>query len=128
MPQNAITPSVQHNERNSCPIHCNMRRMVKAANKFLKRFQLEPLPVSTRELCLKSMCSSEGVNINPLSWNYECASGKCQACPSLQVELKDEIQSAVVSFSQWGSKPDHLFMKGKVIEKRYTVWLRREKH
>ena len=49
MPQNAIKHNPEDNVRNSsCPVHSNIRRKVKAANKILKRFSLSTLKTSVR--------------------------------------------------------------------------------
>ena len=66
MPQNAVRPTTGDCERNTCPIHSNIRRKVKAVNKDLKRCNIPTLPVSVRELCLRSMCESDA-SIDPLT-------------------------------------------------------------
>ena len=45
MPQNAVKPTTGDCERNTCPIHSNIRRKVKAVNKDLNRCNIPILPV-----------------------------------------------------------------------------------
>ena len=84
MPQNAVKPTTGDCERNTCPIHSNIRRKVKAVNKDLKRCNIPTLPVSVRELCLQSMCASDA-SIDLLTWGESCALQICNKCPK---ELK----------------------------------------
>ena len=49
------------------------------------------------------MCDIEGVESqNPLTWNFECAMGKCSQCPVLPVELRDNVDlNSMIEFTQW---------------------------
>ena len=85
-PQNAVTATTRDLERNTCPIHANAQRVVKALNKCLSKIKCDDdrLPVSCRDLVYKTMCQTElVVSSNPLTWrtwSSTCVVGECDNC------------------------------------------------
>ena len=102
-PQNAVTPTTRDLERNSCPVHANARRLVKAINKALIKNKSEArLPSSCRDLVCLTMCGAEVLPSKPLTWKQECVKGTCKNCPnSLPLHLPDAVKNLIVQFSQW---------------------------
>ena len=104
-PPNAITPTTRDNERNTCPTHANMRRIVRALNNTFRKNNVELLPSSCRELCTRVMCSSPSVaSEEPTSWVESCVLGSCKSCPQLGVTYPTELGVKEVKFSTWESR------------------------
>ena len=107
-PQNAISPTSRDMERNSCPTHCNIRRLNKALHKI---GVAKEVPVSCREMVWLIMCNdSEGANIHePVTYRRECAYSECEKCPELDIDVpktstvsgKQKKVPDTVTFSQW---------------------------
>ena len=107
-PQNAVTPTNRDNERNSCPTHANVRRLVKALHKI---GVAKEIPVSCREMAWCMMCQDTvGVNMHdPVSYRRQCAYSECENCPEVEVVIpvtythnKKEIPvPSTVTYSQW---------------------------
>ena len=99
-PQNAVTRTSRDVQRNSCPYHCNARRVVNALHS--QNVALE-LSTSCRKLVQAFMCYEESIDMDdPLQWNQDCAFGKCKNCPSPAIfPLSDETAKANVAYSQW---------------------------
>lgn len=59
-PQNAVTATTRDSERNTCPTHANIRRVVKVINTILCHHynKLPPLQYSCREHCSQVMNDS----------------------------------------------------------------------
>lgn len=101
-PANAVTATTRDNERNTCPTHANIRRVVKSINKILRKNQLTALPHSCRELCSKVMCMSDQVSITePVTWNTECVLSLCKECPKLSISVPDALKPKEIKFSLW---------------------------
>ena len=102
-PQNAVTPTSRDQQRNTCPVHANARRLVKATNTCLSKAKLERIPISTRELCHKFICpTSTSLATSPLSWDKLCIGGKCKSCPTkLGLEIPEHAQHRIVKYAQW---------------------------
>ena len=103
-PPYAVQPTSRDIERNSCPIHANARRLVKAINKVLRKNKKPTLPTSCKQLSLRSMCNNGSQTIDPLSWTKECAVSECESCPVLNVDIDDAQLSSPINLSQWRSK------------------------
>ena len=126
-PQNAVTPTTRDLERNTCPIHANARRVVKAINKaLLKSKSKVRIPSSCRDLALESMCNSEDSKATlPLTWNTDCAKGTCKNCPNkLKLTLPDAVKKVNITFSQWRSEKRvyQKEVKGKVVSIEKSVF------
>ena len=104
-PQNAVTATSRDNERNTCPVHANIRRIVTALNNVLRKNSLSMIPSSCRELCTHVMCSSNLVsNEEPISWVETCVLGTCTQCPILDITYPAELGVKEVKFSIWESQ------------------------
>ena len=107
-PQNAVTPTSRDMERNTCPTHANVRRLVKALHKI---GVAKEIPVSCREMVWCIMChETPGINVHdPVSYRRECAYSECNRCPKAKVVIpkkyrhggKDIPVPATVTYSQW---------------------------
>ena len=118
-PAYAVTPTLRDLQRNTCPIHANVRHLVKGINKILKKEKLKVLPVSCRDLSLKVICSSELHTIDPLTWNENCAMRRCEHCPDLTIADTDKISKKDVTFVQWEAKLQKVKnRKGEEVEKK----------
>ena len=62
IPQNAFKPDAADVAHNSCPIHSDIWRMVKAANKHLKRYKPELLPTSVGTMPLINVLNRQNNN------------------------------------------------------------------
>ena len=104
-PPNAITPTTRDNERNTCPTHANVRRIVRALNNIFRKNNVDLLPSSCRELCTKVMCLSASVSSEePISWVESCVLGSCSLCPKLDITYPPELGQKEVKFSTWESR------------------------
>ena len=106
-PQNAVSPSTRDAERNTCPIHANVRRLVNRINRVLRKkgFHGSTLPKSCRVLAITVMCPSPVVSsTEPTSWIVNCATSKCTSCPGLTWNFPNSILEESISYSLWASK------------------------
>ena len=106
-PQNAVTPTSRDAERNTCPTHANVRRLVTRINRILRKkgFSDSTFPKSCRVLATKIMCPSPVVSpTEPTSWVVKCVTDKCTACPGLKWNLPNTLLQQSISFSLWASK------------------------
>ena len=104
-PPNTVTATTRDNERNTCPTHANIRRIVKSINKVLRKNRQNPLPHSCRELCGMVMCNSPTTTIaEPRTWPDECVLNTCRSCPKFDVTIPDEPKPKVLNFSMWESR------------------------
>ena len=62
------------------------------------------LPTSCKQLCLKTMCDNGSLTNDPLTWNKDGATGECNSCPGLKVEVDKAISSMIQNISQQESK------------------------
>ena len=124
-PQNAVTPTTRDLQRNACPVHANMRRMVKALNKALPK-SVQSLPTSCREIVCLTMCKRDNIDpLKPLTWNSSCVKGECKTCPQkLPLTVPKTLQSVQVSYSQWSTKMKVVKKekKGKVVSAEKRVF------
>ena len=107
-PQNAVTPTNRDNERNTCPTHANVRRLVKALHKI---GVANEIPISCRAMVWCIMCQdTPGINMyDPVSYKRECAYSECENCPSVKIMIpkfythnnKKKLVPATVTYSQW---------------------------
>ena len=104
-PPNAVTATTRDSERNTCPQHANIRRVVKAINKILRKNKLTPLPHSCRELCGQVMCELPHVSASePLTWVPDCVLNRCKSCPEFTVDIPDVMKQKEIRFSLWESR------------------------
>lgn len=103
-PPYAVKPTTRNLQRNTPPIHANIRHLVKGVNSLLKKWKRNPLPISCRQLALTVMCDRDFTNIDPLTWNEECSMRRCESCPELVVDTADNILQHTVNFVQWESR------------------------
>ena len=68
--------------------------------------------MSVRELCLKAMCASENVSIDPLTWNVNYALQRCSDCPKLHVFLPSKAKKIEVNYSIWDKSSVMMRRKG----------------
>lgn len=98
-PQNAVTASEKDKRRNVCPYHSNARRIVSALH---NNDVAMDIPSSVRGMCMTHMCEDESVEeVDPVTWNRECATGRCKHCPTPQITIPTEKATKVISFSLW---------------------------
>ena len=117
-PPYAVTATARDMGRNTCPIHANVRHLVKAVNKVLKKDKIDPFPVSCRELSTLVICTNEFTSIDPLTWKYDCAMRECNDCPDLVKVVPAQTLKKEVQFSQWKSVKTKVKNKeGKEVEK-----------
>ena len=102
-PQNAVTPITCDQQRNTCPVHANIRRLIKAINKRSQHASFDRLPISTRDLIYKLICQSSTSQASaPLTWNKLCVEGACKSCPkTLAIDIPQEDKNKTVKFLQW---------------------------
>ena len=106
-PQNAVTPTSRDIERNTCPIHANVRRLVNRINRVFRKkgFNNLMLPSSCRELASSAMCQSPMVSFTePTSWNIDCVMNKCSLCPGLEIAVPEDFENLSISYSLWETK------------------------
>ena len=66
---NAVTAMTRDSERSTCPTHANIRRVMKAINKILRKNELPPLLYLCRKICSQVMCNSPEVSVSePVTW------------------------------------------------------------
>ena len=102
-PPYAVQPTTRDVERNSCPIHSNIRRLVKGINKELRKDKKTTLSTSCKQLSLDSMCKKGSPTIDPLSWHEDCATGECCDCPTINVDIDKKKLTKEVTICQWRS-------------------------
>ena len=131
VPKNLVQATLRDVVQNTCPLHENVKRSIKALNRFFKKNKAKDLivPTSTIDVCLKMICSHHAndakANRNPLNWDPNCTKGRCQDCGGSDwfadlkhnIALKD-LDEKIISYSQW--------IKEKDGEKRKQI-LRQEK-
>ena len=106
-PQNAITPTSRDAERNTCPKHANVRRLITRINRVMRKkgYRDMTLPNSCRVLATTTMCSSPVVSSSePTIWVVKCATNKCTKCPGLKLNLPDDLLKESITYSLWASK------------------------
>ena len=106
-PQNAVTPTGRDIERNTCPIHANVRRVVKRINWEIREdsSNIATIPQSCRDLATSAMCQLPTISsTQPTSWRIECVTNQCKDCPGLQVALPENLLRKSITFSMWESK------------------------
>ena len=90
IPKNLVKPSMRDVKQNTCPMHENVKRSVKAFNHFVKKNKLRNLvlPSSTLDICLQFICNPDVAdtekNRNPLNWCPKCTEGHCSNCKGSQ--------------------------------------------
>ena len=102
-PQNAVTPTTRDLERNTCPVHADVRRLNNAFNRAIKKSVTDTSPSSCRDLVCLSICNSENIiPSDPLSWSKDCVNGVCKSCPkNLPIKVTPELGKVEIKFSQW---------------------------
>ena len=86
VPKNLVQATLRDIVQNTCPLHENVKRSIKALNRFFKKNKAKDLivPTSTIDICLKMICSHHAndakANRNPLNWDPNCTKGRCQDC------------------------------------------------
>ena len=84
--KNLVAPSLRDVKRNTCPLHENVKRCIKALNRFLIKNKAKELcvPQSTLDICLYLICkpchTDQNDKTNPLNWNPICTKGECSDC------------------------------------------------
>ena len=95
-PPNAVTPTSRDSERNTCPTHANIRRLVNSINNVFRKNNVNLIPYSCRELCTQFMCTSDTVSSEePVSWTQSCLNSICK-------ELSTFGHS--ISYFTWGER------------------------
>ena len=108
-PQNAVTASSKDKKRNSCPYHCNARRIIQALH---MNDTAKEIPISCRGMSMLHMCPDESIEANePTQWNRECAAGRCKQCPVPEIDVTPEKAKKVISFSLWEYGVDEIKKK-----------------
>ena len=98
-PQNAVTRSTRDTQRNSCPYHCNARRIITALHS--KDVALD-VSSSCRKMVQPLMCIQEGIDMDDvLQWNEDCAFNTCKLCPKPEITLDDAVKDNPITYSQW---------------------------
>ena len=96
-------------KRNSCPYHCNARRLVNALH---TNDVAKSIPTSCRGMVLLCMCTDESITAAvPTLWNKHCVHGKCDKCPTPQIEIPAEKAKKIISYSLWGYGFDEIKKK-----------------
>ena len=72
-------------KRNTCPLHENVKRSVKALNRFFRKHAPDLIfPTSTIDISHQLICNpfpeNDQMNRDPLNWKYNCSEGSCQVC------------------------------------------------
>ena len=102
-------------KQNICPLHENVKRNVKAFNRFAKKNKLIhlALPSSTLYICRQFICNPNiadaDKNKNPLNWHHECTKGDCNNCKGSQwfvdlaktIEDDENLEKKDITYSQW---------------------------
>ena len=84
--QYAVTPTPHDLERNTCPVHANVQRLIKVINKKLQNHKAEekkPIHTLCHSFVLTFICSSPVVTTEPLTWQHDCVYGNCENCPGV---------------------------------------------
>ena len=114
VPANLVKPSMQDVKQNTCPLHENVKRCIRAFNRFARRNKANNLiiPKSTIDICLELICnpdkSNADTNRDPLNWKPDCTKGNCDKCngakwfSDLEQKLLDcNLDEKDISYSQW---------------------------
>ena len=128
-PQYAVSPTSRDLERNTCPVHANARRLIKAINNKLRLSQVASnLPSSCRELVLLILCKSSVVTSDPLTWPVACIKRTCKDCSTIELDIvSNEVLNQTITFSQWQSKKQLVNIKGKQnVKYIYSLYTKRE--
>ena len=116
VPKNLVAPTLRDVKQNVCPIHENVKRSVKAYNRFLLKNKAKHLQLttSTIDTCLQFICNlnpeNKEDNRNPLNWSPVCTKGECLKCGGkswLNTQLKHLITQKItgnVAYSLWISE------------------------
>lgn len=108
-PQNAVTASSSDKKRNSCPYHCNARRLINALH---VNNTARSVSTSCREMVILCMCNDGSINANdPTQWNKDCVHGNCKYCPMPYIKIPIEKSNNIISFSLWEYGIDELKKK-----------------
>ena len=95
-PQNAVTASSRDRKRNSCPYHCNIRRIVTELH---AAGIAKNIGSSFRGIALLGMCYDDPTD--PTLWNKDCVYGNCDQCPEPVVEVPTGKENILITYSQW---------------------------
>ena len=115
IPKNLVKPSMRDVKQNICRLHENVKRSVKAFNRFAKKNKLMnlALPSSTLDICLQFICNPNiadaDKNRNPLNWHPECTKRDCTNCKGSQwfvdlaktIEDDENLEKKDITYSQW---------------------------
>lgn len=115
VPKNLVQPSLRDVKQNTCPLHENVKRSVKALNRFFKKNKAKNLllPTSTIDLCLQIIClpfsqhpDNAKANRDPLNWSPKCTKGLCANCGGNEwfENLKKEsshLSDQIITYTQW---------------------------
>ena len=125
-PQNAVTPTTQDLEQNTCPIWANACHLNNAINRAIMKSVTDTLSSSCRYLVCLSMCNAENIiPSDPLSWNKDCVNGVCKSCPkNLPIKVTPDLRKVEIKFSQWcyEKKIIRTEKNGKVVPIEKTVF------
>ena len=120
-PRQIVTPSDRDLQRNVCPTHSNARRLERAINKHLG---LDTIPTSVRMICTMTMCPSDCVNpLDPLTWQEECAMGRCKRCPPFETPVPADRRDDPIQLALWGKRYDPVKKKDTVNLHNYEMTL-----
>ena len=78
VPKNLVPATLRDVKRNTCPIHENVKRCIKALNRFFRKHNAPELvlPKSMLDVSLKLICNpypeNEQMNRDPLNWHLNC--------------------------------------------------------
>ena len=115
--KNLVQATLKDVVHNTCLLHENVKRSIKALNWFFKKNKAKDLiiPTSTIDASLKMICSlhlnNVKVNRNPFNWDPHRTKGRCQnyvgnVCfdgLKYSIALK-ELDKTIISYSQWISE------------------------
>ena len=98
-PQNAVTATARDRQRNSCPYHCNARRLINALHKADIATNVSS---SCRGMVWSTMCNDETIDHDdPTQWNADCVYRICKNCPTLKIDIPTEKKKQIITYSQW---------------------------
>ena len=114
IPKNLVAATLRDVKQNTCPLHENVKRAVRALNRVLKKYKAKELllPVSTLDICLALICNPSHDNVemnrNPLNWDPKCTKFLCDKCggedwlSNLKKTIKEKkLNNTDMTYSQW---------------------------
>ena len=135
VPKNLVQPSLRDVKQNTCRLHKNVKRSVKALNRFFKKNKAKHLllPTSTIDLSLQIICppfpqdpDNAKANRDPLNWNPNCTKGLCPNCGGNEwfEELKknsSQLSDKIITYTQWVKEEDNGKKKQVLRQEKYSL-------